>query len=151
MYICVDCGHIFDEGEQAHCSESRGECWGAHCSEDMDGCPLCKGDYEEIEPCEVCGSYEYEGELYGGVCEHCISECENDFGACYEISKDEVQSVEINALLATLLTEQEINFILWNHINLLKPNISCKEFIDSDKYWFGEEFSKYAERKGIKW
>jgi hypothetical protein len=47
IYKCVDCGHIFEEGEQAVWYEDRGEFWGVPCSERMTGCPICNGDYEE--------------------------------------------------------------------------------------------------------
>ena len=69
MYRCNECGHLFEEGEQARWSESRGEFWGTPCSEEMSGCPLCKGDYEEIKPCKICGSYEHDADEE--YCERC--------------------------------------------------------------------------------
>lgn len=73
MYRCNECGNLFEEGEQARWSESRGEFWGTPCSEEMSGCPLCKGAYEEIKPCKLCGSYEHiaSGEEY-------CTDCKND-------------------------------------------------------------------------
>jgi predicted nucleic acid-binding Zn-ribbon protein len=48
MYKCADCGHIFEEGEQAIWYEDRGEFWGVPCRERMTGCPVCHGAYEEF-------------------------------------------------------------------------------------------------------
>lgn len=48
MYQCADCGHIFEEGEQAVWYEDRGEFWGVPCRERMTGCPVCHGAYEEF-------------------------------------------------------------------------------------------------------
>lgn len=69
MYRCNECGHLFEEGEQATWREDRGEFWGSPCSENMSGCPLCKGDYEEIKPCKICGSYDHDyDEDYCNAC-----------------------------------------------------------------------------------
>ena len=69
MYRCIECGHLFEEGEQARWRESRGEFWGTPCSEEMSGCPICKSPYEEIKPCRVCGSYEHDADEE--YCERC--------------------------------------------------------------------------------
>ena len=77
MYKCLNCGHIFDEGEQHDWKESRGEFWGSPCSEKMSGCPICKGDYEEVKPCKICGSYEHNAdETY---CDECKKDVKNRF------------------------------------------------------------------------
>lgn len=57
MYKCLECGHLFEEGEQARWEESRGEFWGSPCSESMSGCPICKGYYEEAVKCKICGRW----------------------------------------------------------------------------------------------
>ena len=54
-YKCLECGHIFEEGEEGHYFEN-GECWGAPYSQKIYCCPLCKGDYDVTTPCEICGS-----------------------------------------------------------------------------------------------
>ena len=73
-YKCLECGHIFDEGEQAVWYESRGEYWGTPCSERMTGCPVCLGGYLEIEMCKGCGVYYWYDELEDGLCEECRKE-----------------------------------------------------------------------------
>ena len=45
-YKCLSCGHVFEEGEQACWTESRGEYWGSPCYETMSGCPVCKEEYD---------------------------------------------------------------------------------------------------------
>lgn len=52
-YKCYDCGKVFDEEDAGTYYESRGEFWGAPCSERMSCCPFCRSDdieeYEETE------------------------------------------------------------------------------------------------------
>ena len=73
MYKCVECGNLFEEGEQVTWEEDRGEFWGSPCIERMSGCPICGGDYEEAKPCKICGGYEGIDE-----CEEYCNECKAD-------------------------------------------------------------------------
>lgn len=145
-YKCLECGNIFEEGEQAHWSESRGEYWGTPCSEEMSGCPLCKGDYEETTPCKICGSEHLEDELYGGVCNECIDEYRKDFNACYEVSFGETEEIKINALLASLFDVSDIEQILKEYIRDKWQDVDCGPFIDSDISWFGERLAEEAKK-----
>ena len=138
-YRCLNCGHIFEEGEQARWIESRGEFWGTPCSEEMSGCPLCKGDYEKTVKCAVCGSEHLEDELFGGVCGECIDEYRKDFNSCYEISKGEKQTIEINALLASLFDAGDIEQILKEYVIEKCKDVDCTPFIDENIEWFVEK------------
>ena len=69
MYRCCECGNLFEEGEQARWTEEHGEKW--------DGCPLCRGGYEEVHQCKECGEWHTEDELYDGWCEKCLRETIN--------------------------------------------------------------------------
>lgn len=71
MFKCDDCGHIFEEGEQAVWEESRGEFWGVPCYEKVSGCPICHGDYDEASECKKCGEWHFSDELTDGLCEGC--------------------------------------------------------------------------------
>lgn len=73
MYKCMECGHLFEEGEQKTWEEERGEFWGSPASETMSGCPVCCGAYEEAVACKICGSY-------GGMetCEDYCNNCKKD-------------------------------------------------------------------------
>lgn len=74
MYKCVDCGHIFEECAVWY--EDRGEFWGASCSERMEGCPKCRGYFEEASECKECGKIEFDDELIDGLCRSCREEKE---------------------------------------------------------------------------
>lgn len=95
MYRCEDCGHLFEEGEQARWEESRGEHFGTPCSETMSGCPICKGDYEEVEPCKLCDSYE---KVENGYCEECRKHYTKDFKQLLDERYDEKEREFINIL-----------------------------------------------------
>ena len=75
MYRCENCGNLFEEGEQAVWEENHGldsppyETWS--------GCPICRGDYEEVNQCKKCGDWHSEDELYDGWCEKCLRETIN--------------------------------------------------------------------------
>ena len=83
MYRCCNCGNLFEEGEQARWTEEHGEKW--------DGCPLCRGGYEEVHQCKECGDWHTEDELYEGWCEKCLRETINydTFFEYCEANKDE--------------------------------------------------------------
>lgn len=145
-YKCIECGNIFEEGEQAVWSESRGEYWGQACSEMMDGCPLCKGDYEENTRCAICGSEHLDDELNGGVCNECIDEYRKDFNACYDLCWNEKESIKINALLASLFDVGDIEAILVEYIKEKWQDVDCSPFIDSDISWFGEKLAEEVKK-----
>lgn len=75
MYRCVSCGNLFEEGEQAVWEETHG--LDSPPYEKFSGCPVCKGDYEEVYQCRDCGDWHSEDELYGGWCEKCLRESIN--------------------------------------------------------------------------
>lgn len=77
MYRCCECGHLFEDGEQAVWYENQGECHGVTAMERFSGCPLCHGDYEEVHQCKKCGDWHTEDELYDGWCEDCLLETIN--------------------------------------------------------------------------
>lgn len=69
-YICLDCGHIFDEGEQKVYRENHGLPGGYY--EEFSVCPVCGGDYEEAAHCVSCGGDFKDENLYDGWCEECL-------------------------------------------------------------------------------
>ena len=89
MYRCENCGHLFEEGEQAVWEERHGLDTPPY--EKWDGCPICKGGYEEVHQCKECGDWHYEDELYDGWCEKCLRETINydTFFEYCEANKDE--------------------------------------------------------------
>ena len=146
-YKCLDCGHIFDECEMGHWSEDRGEIWGGyHAEEEMCGCPLCHGDFEETVRCEICEGEFLEDELHGGVCADCINDYRKDFEMCKRVSSGVETEIRINSLLATLFDVTTIEAILCAYIKDKEPNVDCSEFIDSDIDWFGERLAEEVEK-----
>ena len=91
MYRCENCGHLFEEGEQAVWYENQGECHGVTAMERFSGCPLCHDDYEEVHQCKECGDWHTDDELYSGWCEKCLRETINydTFFEYCEANKDE--------------------------------------------------------------
>lgn len=73
MFKCNDCGHLFEEGDEKIWESVIGEYGGADVYIKNSGCPVCRGDYEEITPCEKCGSYHgiEPGEKF---CKTCANE-----------------------------------------------------------------------------
>jgi hypothetical protein len=74
-FICLECGHVFDEEDIATWEENRGEYWGVMCSETVSGCPNCYGSYAKTYKCNCCDTW-IDGEyikLKSGerVCENC--------------------------------------------------------------------------------
>ena len=67
MYKCTECGHLFEEGEQATWEETHG--LDSPPYEKWSGCPVCKGGYEEVHQCKKCGDWHTDDELYEGWCE----------------------------------------------------------------------------------
>lgn len=70
MFKCCECGHLFEEGEQAVWEERHGIDTPPY--EKWSGCPLCRGGYEEVHQCKKCGDWHTDDELYEGWCEKCL-------------------------------------------------------------------------------
>ena len=137
-YQCHECDRQFEEPDiitEAH-GITDGSC------EKIGVCPYCKGYFEEMAQCRICGEYFTEDELSGGVCDECVYEKATDIEFCYNLETEE--TIKINGFIASVFTEEQINEILWNRIKEINRmvNISCYDFIDSDKSWFAEKLIK---------
>lgn len=136
FYKCLNCGHIFEEGEEKCIKEMHGFANGN--GEEFFVCPSCGGDFEETVQCSICGSHFLDGELTNGVCDTCINEYRFDPEFCYKISVGESKKVEINTFLASVLDVGDINQILFEYVKKNKEKIDCMPFIDDDRYYFAE-------------
>jgi hypothetical protein len=107
-------------------------------------CPYCKGYFEEMTQCRICGQYFTDSELSGGVCDECIYEHSTDIELCHKLGEEAEESIKLNGFIASVFSEEQINEILWNRIKEINRivNISCYDFIDSDKSWFAEQLIK---------
>lgn len=76
-FICLECGHIFDECDIFTWKEDRGEYWGMPCYEEVNGCPQCCGSYVKAYKCDLCGEYidgDYMKTEDGRrFCMHCLT------------------------------------------------------------------------------
>ena len=100
MYKCDICGHLFEEGEQKKWIENHGLEYGQ--GEQWQGCPLCEGSYQEIEPCKICGSYEHNAD------EDYCDECKKNVLKTFTILMNENFSEEERELLNELLEGERI-------------------------------------------
>lgn len=62
MYICPDCGCVFDESEVKVWTENHGLPGGFH--ETFYGCPECGSGYEEAYYCEECEEWFALSDMY---------------------------------------------------------------------------------------
>lgn len=138
-YECHNCGKRFEE---PHIIEER-HGLDTPPYEKIAVCPYCKGYFEEMQECKICGEYFTDDELSGGVCDECLYEHSTDIDFCYKLGAEEdaQENVKINGFIASYFSEEQINEILWNRIKEINRivNISCYDFIDSDKSWFAEK------------
>lgn len=135
-YKCIECGHIFESGEESRWTESYGE--------EMSGCPVCAGGYEETVQCSICGSEHLADELDGGVCEACVDEYRHDIGMCRKIGEKSKENVEINGFFASMYSAEEIEELIWRDmLNTQKIKaVDCTPFIEADSIWFAENLAE---------
>lgn len=99
MLKCLDCGHIFDEGEQDVIREYHNEIPGGF-YEEFAGCPLCGGDFEKTASCKKCGGAFLPDELFeNGYCKDCLREALNgesflEFATTGVTTQTEVDTLE---------------------------------------------------------
>lgn len=94
MFKCLQCGHLFEDGEQLEWEDMHGLTSGN--GEHFSGCPLCKGDYQEIEPCKICGTYQHEVE--NEYCEDCKNNVKKRFSDFIEKEFNDEERKLLNEL-----------------------------------------------------
>ena len=148
-YICLDCGNIFEEGEQITFQENMGEHFGEKVYKKITGCPICGGEYEESTPCSICGSEHLEEDLNGGLCDECIDKYKNDIEMCFKIGKNDDDKVELTCFLASVFEKDEIEEILFEELKKRNKyvTVDCEKFINSDMSWFAERLVEELEKE----
>lgn len=142
MYECHRCGKHFEEPDWVV------ERYGLDSPpyDKVAVCPYCHGYFEEMYQCQICGEWFTDDELTMAVCDECIYKHESDHELCYKLGNEESakESITINGFVASVFTEEQINEILMRELRNIKDitNISCIEFIGSDKSWFAEQLIK---------
>lgn len=78
MYVCCECGSIFEN--LVIVKEDRGECFGFPAYEEVCVSPCCYGDYAETFQCDCCGEWIIGKYVYidsgPTFCENCYRICE---------------------------------------------------------------------------
>ena len=96
MYKCTECGNLFEEGEQATWEERHG--LDSPPYEKWSGCPVCKGDYEEVYQCDSCGDWHTDDELYDGLCEKCLRDTIN-YGTFFEYCEANIDEQYLDSFM----------------------------------------------------
>ena len=175
MFKCCECGHLFEDGEQAVWYENQGECHGVTAMERFSGCPLCHGDYEEVHQCKECGDWRSEDELYDGWCEKCLRETINydTFFEYCEANKDE-QYLDMFVMQYLLNCDEVPKYPSWDFHQLMISTYNnyvrsskeakargskylsdildtCVQFImDDDGYSGRENYSDWLNKREVK-
>ena len=145
MYRCCECGNLFEEGEQAVWEERHG--LDSPPYEKFSGCPVCRGDYEEVYQCKKCGEWHSDDELYDGWCEKCLRETINyeTFLAYCEDNKDEqyldtfVMYYILNCEYVPKYSSDEFHDLM---VRVFKDRV---EQIKRDKAMFGKTYDEIID------
>lgn len=88
-YHCVECGHIFEDGEERTYDDVLDMIEGVPLRERRVCCPICGGDFEEAETCRKCGGAFAPDALVGGLyCRECLDEFMTEDNMKLYISED---------------------------------------------------------------
>ena len=65
LYVCEDCGHVFEEPNLTH----NGGYWEEPCYE----CPACgSSNFDEADQCVLCEEYFTKEHMSNHICEKCL-------------------------------------------------------------------------------
>lgn len=138
-YKCLDCGHIFEEGEW-HIHTEHYDYGSRGFDKRMYVCPLCKGNFEETTPCVICGSEHLIEELNDGICEECTVNASFNIDDCFEVGAYDLQKIEINGFLAEMFKDkEELESILIEALKreeAIHGKVDCERYINKDEEWF---------------
>lgn len=154
-YICLDCGNIFEEGQQITFQENLGERFGEPIYKKFSGCPKCGGEYEEATRCAICDSKHLEEDLNGGVCDKCIDKYKNDIDMCFKIGTGDTDAVKINCFLSAMFDKEEIESLLFEEVKKRNTfehlrafvKADCERFVNCDRSWFAERLLEELEKE----
>ena len=101
FFKCLECGHLFEPGEEARWVEPHGE--------PMTGCPKCRNAFAETTHCSICGTSCLEDELYHGVCKGCLIDSMSAVGMAGYLRDN---SLERDFYLDTFFDEEQLMDLL---------------------------------------
>lgn len=145
MYICCDCGEVFEKSDCGSSREYVGEFWGVDAYEDVACCPKCNSTcFDDALQCEDCGAWFSKNDLNNGFCEDCL----DDVSAkdCFDVAKsfDTKRNVQLNSFIAEMFTAEEMEDILLEA--LVKCGANTSKYVNGDREWFAENLK---ELKGV--
>ena len=161
MFKCCECGHLFEDGEQAVWEERHGLDTPPY--EQWSGCPLCRGGYEEVHQCQECDEWHTEDELYEGWCEKCLRETINydTFFEYCESNKEKqyLDTFVIFDLLNGMEYPKNVNpdlhpIMIWIYKTYVQADCTgnmlhkCIRFIMNDDSIGREDYAKWLNKKG---
>lgn len=143
-YECHNCGRRFEEPDiitETHGLESPPY-------EKFAVCPYCRGWFDEMYQCEICGEWFADDELTSGVCDGCIYE-DVTVDRCLRYGEDCEEKIAINGFVAYFLGVETIKRVLAREVENAMQIIpfNFNEFVDSDKSWWAEKRIEDKEKK----
>lgn len=142
MFICLHCGHEFEEPHNRYNKR-----WSD--SDDSEPtCPNCGSeDIEEALVCEECGAVKSSDDIINGICSGCLTEAAEDYKTAFEYGSERTEVVELNGVIASYLSRNQIEAILVNYI-MNNGDIfqAAKDFALDDKYDFAEWLSERRKK-----
>ena len=134
MNRCKICGRVVYEWEI-----SGGVC--DRCAEAIDGAMMV---------CPICGKEHYQEDMPHGVCYDCLSETAWQFDTVKEIVGDEKESVQLSALVVSMLDLDEIEEICEREIRkaVEAGDVDLSPVIEADEDWFCERFIEHDRKEG---
>lgn len=146
MYKCADCNTVFGE------PKSYKENLGNECVETVYCCPHCSStSYDEAIKCPKCDKWVLDDEWRFEMCDECFDNAKflyrYDAQKCFDLSKDEKKSIELNAFLLSQFSAEDIEKILLCELkwNTQTPYSDYINFIEEDEMWFAESVMKGGE------
>ena len=139
MYICMHCGHEFEEIAAKNYDSASGT-WEEYC-------PNCGSeDFEEAEKCEKCGEWHSAEKVTNGMCENCLTKAATVSNA-YACGDHDKQNVELNGFIAWAFRSDEIESVLLNELMKSKDLADkyAREYCMNDTW----EFSQYIKEEDI--
>lgn len=143
MYICKDCGKIYEdeEAEDVYVTTSY-----YNLAEIVSCC--CGGELVKAKRCEKCDEFMPEDNL--ALCDSCIEEYETLENAL-EIGADYEEKVSLNGFLTSEFTKEEIESILLEAFKAKDDKIkkdAIKQYCEDDyAYFMGVVNKKWKEGK----
>lgn len=152
MYKCKKCGEVFETPSVKRLRNTV-EYWGSISYEDHEEeiCPCCgNDDFEEVYECTICGEYHFDDELAcNNVCDECAEEYSGNLDIVYKAfdNRDDRMEIKVHPMIATMLSEEDINDILKDYIKELcqAGHRNVKNFVNEDFICFAERLAELEE------